>query len=122
LVRHKSDGYSVFPAFRTFSVSIKPLVTASASAARAKAGTAVPVQGQVLDGNVWNGRGRVVQVQQLHGSTQWRTVATVNVRLNGHWNAAVRPTVHGTNIYRAFTPALTNSAPSSSRSFLIVGT
>jgi hypothetical protein len=121
-VRHNSDGYSVFPAFRTFSVTIKPLVTASAGAARAKVGTTVAVQGQAFDWNVWNGRGRIVQVQQLRGSTQWRTVATVNVRLNGRLNATVSPTVHGTNIYRAFTPALTNSAPSSSRSFTIVGT
>jgi hypothetical protein len=122
-VRRNSDGDFAFPIFRVLrGVPIQPVVTASASAARAKTGTAVAVLGRVLDRGVWDGLGRTVLIQQLHGRTAWRKVATVNVRSNARWNGVVTLTVSGPNVFRALTPAAAVSVESASRPFTITGT
>ena len=121
-VRLNSDGYSALPVFRRFGVDVKPLVTTSASATSATTGARVGVHGLVFDWGIWDGRGRVVQVQQLHGRTAWRTVATVSVRLSGRWSTSVVPTARGTHVYRAFTPAIGDTVASASRPFTITAT
>jgi hypothetical protein len=122
-VRHNSDGFSVWPVFRFApDVAVMPLVTASSASSRARTGSPGSVHGQVFDWGYWDGRGRTVQIQQLHGRTAWRTVATVNVRLNARWNGAVVLTVKGVNIFRAYTPAWTGSTASASRNVTITGT
>lgn len=123
-VRFNSDGYyafSIFRALRSWTTPIKPLVTAAAASWHATTGSRVAVKGQVFDWGYWDGRGRTVQIQQLHGRTAWRTVQTVNVRLNARWNGSVTPTVKGSNIFRASTPALDRSASSVSATFVVVG-
>jgi hypothetical protein len=114
------DPNAVFPVLRSFTVPIKPWVTATAAAGRAAVGSQVSVTGQVFDWGLWDGHGRTVLVQVLHGRTQWRTVATVDVRLNARWNAVVSP-ARGANVYRAVTPASAATTASTSARFTVVG-
>lgn len=74
-----------------------------------------------------------VQLEQLHGRRQWRTVWVARVRRDGagvrHVNpftGAVRPTAKGVNIFRAVFVGDDanglNLVPSSTRPFTITGT
>ena len=118
-LRSNSDGYSVFPVFRTFSVPVRPIVTAKPMATSAQVGTPVRVRGAVYG---HTRTGTIVVIQQLHGRTAWRTVVYAAVGTTGYYSAWPAPTVRGTNVYRAVSPVQDLMAYAVSKTFTVRGT
>jgi hypothetical protein len=119
-----SDQLASFPWFQRFFGHIQPRVVAVPGARVAKVGAAVAVVGSYADGSGYAGRGATIALQRLTGRTQWRTLATVNVRLSGRWNGSVAVTVKGSNVFRALFPGYPAGglAASSTKPFVITGT
>jgi hypothetical protein len=118
-VRHNSDGYSIFPAFRTWSVRVIPVITAKPSATSRPVGQFVAVNGTVratVPGGI------KVRVEQLYGRSVWKIVAVTTVRASGRWTSVAKPTVKGRNVFRAVTVSNPSFAPAASPSFVVTGT
>jgi hypothetical protein len=117
-VRHNSDGYSMYPVYRLFHSPVKPAIAASPASSSSRVAQSVTVNGTV---RAPAHAGLGVVVQQLHGRTAWRDVATTTVRSSGRWTSSVKPTVKGRNVFRAITTVAPGYLAGTSSTFTITG-